>query len=117
MLRDAAGLPSTLPDASPPRKLGMKALGTGHTPGGPLARCRGGQGLEVRRNCGSMAGLSADSSSMGGERAALVTITHSDTLALAQVLLLGRRDELRSSHTRDERQLLLPVLTDTKTAS
>jgi holo-[acyl-carrier protein] synthase len=71
------------------KEAAMKALGTGHTPevlwrdvevvreaGPPQLRFHGGAGRRF--------------TSMGAERA-LLTITHSETLALAEVLLLGSR--------------------------
>ncbi|MGE3179523.1 MAG: holo-ACP synthase [Vicinamibacterales bacterium] len=71
------------------KEAAMKALGTGHTPE-VLWR-----DVEVAREDGPPrlllhGGAARRFASMGGSDA-LLTITHSETVALAQVLLLGRR--------------------------
>ena len=45
--------------------------------------------MAARRNCSFTAGPARRFASMGGA-SSLLTITHSDALALAQVLILGR---------------------------
>jgi holo-[acyl-carrier protein] synthase len=69
------------------KEAAMKALGTGHTPE-VLWRC-----VEVVRHGGPPriqfhGGAARRFSAIGGT-SSLLTITHTDTLALAQVLLLG----------------------------
>jgi holo-[acyl-carrier protein] synthase len=71
------------------KEAAMKALGTGHTPE-VLWRC-----VEVVRHGGppqlQFHGGAARRFTAIGARSSLLTITHSDTLALAEVLLLGRQ--------------------------
>jgi holo-[acyl-carrier protein] synthase len=70
------------------KEAAMKALGTGHTPE-VLWR-----GVEVVRRGGppqlQFHGGAARRAAALGAAGSLLTITHSDSLALAQVLLLGR---------------------------
>ena len=65
----------------------MKALGTGHSQGvlwRDVEVVRHGGPPQLRFHGGAARRFAA----MGG-RSSLLTITHSDTLALAQVLILG----------------------------
>jgi holo-[acyl-carrier protein] synthase len=70
------------------KEAGMKALGTGHTPEvlwRDVEVVRAGGPPQLRFHGGAARRFAA----MGGE-STLLTITHAETLALAQVLLLGR---------------------------
>jgi holo-[acyl-carrier protein] synthase len=70
------------------KEAAMKALGTGHTPEvlwRDVEVVRAGGPPQLRFHGGAERRFV----SIGGERA-LLTITHSDALALAEVLLLGR---------------------------
>jgi holo-[acyl-carrier protein] synthase len=69
------------------KEAGMKALGTGHSRGvlwRDLEVVRSGGPPQLAFHGGAARRLEAI-----GARSALLTLTHSDTLALAQVLLLG----------------------------
>jgi holo-[acyl-carrier protein] synthase len=70
------------------KEAGMKALGTGHTQQvlwRDVEVIRGGGAPQLRFHGGAARHFAA----MGGQ-STLLTITHADTLALAQVLLLGQ---------------------------
>jgi holo-[acyl-carrier protein] synthase len=70
------------------KEAGMKALGTGHSQGvlwRDVEVVRIGGPPELRFHGGAARRFEA----MGG-RSSFLTITHSDTIAMAQVLLLGR---------------------------
>jgi holo-[acyl-carrier protein] synthase len=69
------------------KEAAMKALGTGHSHGvlwRDVEVVRGGGPPQLQLHGGALRRLAA----IGG-RKSLLTITHSDTLALAQVLILG----------------------------
>ena len=67
----------------------MKALGTGHSQGVLWRDVEVVRAAEGRRNC-SFTGAPRAGSTPWAAVPSLLTITHSDALALAEVIVLGR---------------------------
>jgi holo-[acyl-carrier protein] synthase len=103
------------------KEAAMKALGTGHSRGvlwRDIEVVRHGGPPQLRFHGGAGRRLE-----MIGGRSALLTITHSNDLAMAQVLILGSRcrdlERLRSAATlaRAQRQLAIPPALPTRPAT
>ena len=69
------------------KEAAMKALGTGHSQGVLWRDIEVVRAPEDRRNCGFMAARPGDWPALKAN-SSLLTITHSQTLAIAQVMLL-----------------------------